>query len=252
MSLLDKLKSNENDDDIKQEIDTLGGGGPLESDIYPVKVEMAYLMPSQKGALGVVLHLKTEKGQEIRQTVYITSGDAKGNKKFYLRDGEKMPLPGYTAINSLALLTVGEKIDDVETEQKVVNVYSFEASKEVPTTVEALTPLIGEEIYVGLQKQIVDKNEKADDGSYVPTGETREVNEIDKFFRASDKMTVPEILAEAETAEFFDKWLAKFQGKTRDRTSKEGKTSGGAAGTATKAGAPGAGNKPKKSLFGGK
>lgn len=216
MSLLNNLAT---DNNIEDEKDSVGGGGPLESGLYNTKVTMAYLEKSAGGALAVNLHLQEEGGRDIRQKLWIASGDAKGNKNYYVtQNGEKKYLPGFNHANSLCLLTVGKELPEMDTEQKVVNVYSPDAKAEVPTKVEVLMDLIGQEIIVGLQKQIVDKRAKADDGSYQPTGETVEVNEIDKFFRASDKMTTAEIRAQAEEAAFIDTWDQKWTGKTRDRS----------------------------------
>ena len=52
---------------------------------------------------------------------------------------------------------MGKEINTLETETKVVNVYSFEAKAEVPTKVDMLTELLGQEIVVGIIKETVDK-----------------------------------------------------------------------------------------------
>lgn len=215
MSLLKNLKKDEN---IAGETDVIGGSFVLDSGIYLSTVTMAYLLPSPKGALGLVLHFKTEDGKEFRQTLYVTSGDDKGNKNTYTRNGKEHYLPGYNLANSLCLLTVGQELPDMETEMKVVKAYSKDAGEEVPTEVEVLTELLNEDVYVALQKQIQDRSVQGDDGKYHPTGETREVNEIDKFFRASDKLTTAEILAESSEPAFFAQWEERWKGQVRDRT----------------------------------
>lgn len=235
------------DSSIADEKDSVGGNGPLESGLYTAKVALAYITKSAGGALGLVLNFKTEAGKEIRQTLWMTSGTAKGCKNYYEKDGEKHYLPGFNHANSLALLTVGKEISALETETKVVNVYSAEAKAEVPTKVEMLMDLLGQDIIVGLIKQTVDKTKKNEStGVYEPTGETRDENEIDKLFRARDRMTTAEIRAQAETATFIDTWDAKFSGQTRMKAK-------GAAGTAgapkAAAGAPAAAKKPTTSLF---
>jgi hypothetical protein len=88
--------------------------------------------------------------------------------------------------NSLCLLTLGKEISELTTEEKVLNIYSPDAKAEVPTKVQVLMDLLNQEILVGLIKQTVDKTAKDAAGAYQPTGETREENEIDKFFRARD------------------------------------------------------------------
>jgi hypothetical protein len=244
---MNMLASLTTDSSIAEEKDSVGGGGVLESGIYAAKIALAYITKSAGGAMGLVLNLKTDAGREIRQTLWMTSGTAKGCKNYYEKDGQKNYLPGFNHANSLALLTVGKEISQLETETKVVNVYSAEAKAEVPTKVEMLMDLLDQDIIVGLIKQTVDKTKKNEStGVYEATGETRDENEIDKLFRARDRMTTAEIRAQAETATFIDTWDAKFSGQTKMKAK-------GAQGTAgapkAAAGAPAAAKKPTTSLF---
>jgi len=244
MSLLNNLSTA---DDIQDEKDSVGGSRTLESGLYKTKITMAYLQKSKGGALGVFLHLKTTDDQEIRQTLWATSGDKKGNKTFYEdRNGKKQYLPGFNHANSLCLLTEGKEISAMETEEKVVKLYNKDAGGEIPTKVDMLVDLLGKEILVGLLKQVVDKTAPNDSGAYIPTGETREENEIDKLFRASDRMTTAEIRAQAEEANFADTWEKKWTGVTKDRSTKS--TGTGSAAGAPKGDKPA--GKPKTSLFG--
>lgn len=234
------------DSSIADEKDSVGGGGVLESGIYHCKIAMAYLSKAASGALGLVLTLKTDSGRDLKQTLWMTSGTAKGCKNYYEKDGEKNYLPGFLHANSLALLTVGKEISQLETETKVVNVYSAEAKAEVPTKVEVLMDLLNQEIIAGVIKQTVDKTKKNESGVYEPTGETREENDIDKLFRAKDRMTTAEIRAQADAATFIDTWSNKWTGQTKNKAK-------GAAGTAgaptAAAGAPAVAKKPTTSLF---
>lgn len=240
---MNPLSNLASDASIANEKDSIGGGGVLASGQYLATVTLAYVNKSSGGAMGLVLKLKTPEGRDINQTLWMTSGTAKGGKNFYEKDGVKNYLPGFIAANALALLAAGKEISQLDTETKVVNVYSFEAKAEVPTKVEMVMDLIGKEIIVGLIKQTVDKNIKNDAGVYVASGEIREENEIDKFFRANDKMTTAEIRAAANDPVFYDTWAAKWVGQVRNKAK-------GATGTA---GAPkaagGAVKKPTTSLF---
>lgn len=247
MSLLANLKS---DQTISGERDSVGSSGPVASGLYPSKIALAYLIKSAGGATGLVLNLKTDVGAEVRQTLWMTSGTAKGGTNYYIdKDGAKQYLPGFNLANSLALLTVGKEISELVTETKVVNAYSPEAKAEIPTKVEMLTDLLGNAVIVGLIKQTVDKTAKDSNGAYVPTGEVREENEIDKFFRARDRMTTAEIRGQATEASFIDVWNDKHAGKVRNKA----KGSGGAMGTAgapkASMGAGVASKKPSTSLF---
>lgn len=241
MSLLKNLTT---DDNIANEKDVIGASRIRESGLYPFTITTAYLSKSSGGAVALNVTLKDEAG-EVRQQVYMTSGTQKGGKNYYEKDGEKHYLPGFLIANSIALLTVGKEISELDTEEKVINVYSFDAKAEVPTKVEMVMDLLNQEVLVGLLKQTVDKNAKGDDGKYHATGETRDENEIDKIFRASDRMTTAEIRAEAPEATFASLWDQKWTGKT--------KTKATGAANAGKAGAPaaaGGANRPKTSLFG--
>jgi hypothetical protein len=242
MSLLKTLKT---DESIKgEERDSVGGFGVVDSGLYAAKIALAYVTKSAGGAIGLVTSFKTEDKKELRQTFWMTN---KQGQNFYEKDGQKNYLPGFNQANALALLTLGTEIADIETEEKVVNVYSSEAKAEVPTKVQMLTELLGQDIILGVQRQIVDKNVKDGNGNYVPSGETREENEVDKIFRAKDKMTVAEIRAGAAEAKFIEQWAEKFTGKTRDRTTKGGGTAGAPKGAAAAAAGT---SKPKSSLFG--
>jgi len=81
---------------------------------------------------------------------------------------------------------------------------------------------------------------------YEPTGETRDENEIDKLFRAKDRMTTAEIRAQAESATFIDTWDAKHSGTVKMKA----KGASGTPGAPKTSGAPAAAaNKPPTRLF---
>lgn len=240
-------------DDVKvaDEKDSVGFGAHVfESGLVTFDVGMAYTKKSDGGALGLFLTLTDPDGKELRQTLWMTSGDAKGNKPYYTnKDGDNLPLPGFSQANSLALLTTGKEISALDTEEKVIKLYNSEAKAEVPTKVMAVMDMIGQKVIAGVIKQTVDKTKKGDDGKYYATGETRDENEIDKFFCAKDShlnMTTTEIKSKAEKADFFQVWSDKHTGKTKNKS-----TGVAATGTAGAPGAAAAGGtaKPGKSLF---
>ena len=234
--------------DIAGEKDSVGGGFVLDSNVYLATVKLAYGTQSASQATALNLVLETEDGKEIRQQLWVSSGKEKGCVNYYTdKEGNKQYLPGFNMANSLCLLTVGKELAQVESETKVVNVYNKDAKAEVPTNVPMLMELLGKQVLVGLIKQTVDKNVKDATGAYVPSGETRDENEIDKFFRERDSKTTAEILAQTEEAVFINTWKDKWVGKVKDKTSKQAGTAG-----APKAGTAPAGGtaKPTNSLFG--
>lgn len=231
------------------ERDTVGGASLLDSNVYGAEITMAYMQKSPEkngrgGALGVFLTFKTDDGKQVRQTIYITSGVDKGCKPTYTnKDGEELYLPGYQMMNSLTCLTIGKELhEDMEEEIKAVKIYNFEAKTEVATKVPVLTELIGQKVKIGVVKQTVSKK-KLEGGVYVVTGETKDENEVIKFFRYEDNMTVSEILEEKPEAVFINDWLTKYEGKTLDKTEKP--AAGGA--VTSKVATPAA--KPGGSLF---
>lgn len=244
MSALSALKTH---NDIETEKDSVGGGfSPLDSGLYDLKVITAYLKKSQGGALALELAAVTPDGKNLRQSLWMASGDAKGNKNYFEdKNGKKQYLPGFNHANAIALLTVGKEIGELETEEKVINIYSYDAQADVPTKVEMFTELLDQEFTAGVIQQIVDKNVKTDSGAYVPSGETRTENEIDKIFRSRDGLTVAEIRAEASEANFRDAWEKKWTGETKNKA----KGVAGNAGTPGKPGAAPVAAAPTKSLF---
>lgn len=238
MSLLSQLSTDSN---IADEKDSVGGSRVRESGLYPMTVALAYLTKSKGEALALNLVLKDSAG-EVKQQLWMTSGKEKGCKNFYEKDGEKFYLPGFLQANALALLTLGKEISQLDTEPKAVNLYNFDAKAEVPTKVDMIMDLVGTEILVGLIKQTVDKNVKDATGKYVPSGETRDENEVDKMFRLKDRMTTAEIRAQAEEAVFHKTWSTKWAGQTKDKSTK-------GAGTAGAPKSAAAAGKPTSSLF---
>lgn len=251
MSILSTLST---DNSIANEKDNVGGGNRvLDTAVYALKVATAYVTKSSGGAIGLVASFKTEDGRDLRQTFWMTSGTAKGCTNFYTdKNGDKQYLPGFLLANALCLLTTGQEISALDTEQKVIPLYNAEAKSEIPTKVDMLMDVVGKDIVAAVFKQTVDKTTKnATTGVYEPTGETREENEVDKFFRARDRMTTAEIRAQADKGVFVETWAEKWTGKTRDRS--KGAAAGGNTAAPAKgaAGLPSAGaaKKPATSLF---
>lgn len=177
------------------------------SKIYEGTITYAYLHTAGSGALGLNVHFKSNGGANYRETIYMTSGSAKGGHNYYVdKDGKKQYLPGFVVANSLALLAAGKPIGECETEEKVVKLYDYTAKAEVPTTVQMFTDLVNKPIKLGIRKQVRAVSQRADDGAYVPTGDFRVEYVINKVFRSSDDMTVAEITAQATSADYINVW----------------------------------------------
>lgn len=251
MSFLDKLKTSK---EIGNETNTLGGGGGiLESGAYNTTIETAYFDTSSGGAMSLNLVFKDSSGRSLRQTIYVTSGTAKGCNNFYIdkRTGEKKYLPGFNTANSLCLLATGEEISAQEIETKTLMIYDYDAKKETPQQKEVVMTLLGQDITLGIMKVIENKREQDSSGAWVAasSGATRTLNEIDKVFRASDHMTTPEIRDEATTASFYEGWVAKNTGVSRDKSAAKAGEVTAASGAPMGGSAPAESGAPKKSLF---
>lgn len=225
---------------LEETQDTLGGFTPLESDIYAAVIKIAFAGQSKGGAHNVTFHLDIN-GREHRETIYVTNRNGENwypNKK---DASKKMPLPGFTMANNIALLATGFDLGNLAVEERVIKMWDRDAQAEVNTKVNAFVDMTGKAINVAIMKQIVDKNVDDGQGNYVPSGETREESVIDAVFHSETNRTVNEVKAGQPQGEFFQKWLDKNKGQTKDRSTKD----------VAKTGRPGAaGGTAPKSMFG--
>jgi hypothetical protein len=252
------------DNSAVQDEDRVGGSNFAkieESGAYKGIIELAYLGESTSGAKNITIHFKTTEGATHRETIYYTSGKAKGCKTTYTdATGTVRNLPGFKILRELAAVAGEVDVTELDVEEKVVALYDFAEKKEVPTEVQVLTDLVGKPVILGIIKNIEDKQAKADDGSYQPTGETVVRYYIDTVFSAleDEPFTFNELVLRQEQpdtkAAFYDKWVKSWEGKERDRTAaKKGHTSAKAddkaSGTTTKVGIPQTATTPKRPLF---
>lgn len=242
MSLLNGVVVGADVDTTEQ--DTLGGGGLLKTNVYPGKIDAAWLTAADSGALAFNM-LVTVNGKTLRQTTFFTNK----NKEVVYEDKktkEKKALPGYLFVCSLTKLLTGKTVEKLATEQRVISLYDYKQKKEVPTKIEALPDLHGKEVLVAIEEQIVDKTTKVG-SEYKPTGETRKQNEMVKFFDAATKKTSTELAGNAD-ASFYDKWVAEKADKVIDKESKESKALA-ASGKSVKSGMPSADAPADDDLF---
>ena len=242
MSLFGKLTN----DGLEESQDRLGGFSPFDSDIYVGTIKAAYAGQSQGGATSVSIIVDMA-GKEYRETFYVTN--KKGENFFISPEKKKVPLPGFTVVDDICLIASGKPLAEQSTEEKVINLYDFEAKREMPKSVPMLTDLLGQKVALGVLKQVENKNVKQGD-EYVPSAETREINVVDKVFHPEVKLTVAEARNGQEEAKFWDAWSERNKGQVRDkRTIKDG--AGGNAGAPPKPGTAATGSAaPRKSLFG--
>ena len=248
---------NLSNDGLEESQDRLGGFNVRDTDVYKGTIKVAFAGQSQGGAHNVTLIVTLPDG-EYNETIYVTN---KQGENWFLNQNDKtkkVPLPGFTTIDDICLVTTGNPLSAQPTEEKIVKVYDYDEKKELPKSVPVLTELTGKEVLLGIVKETVDKNAKNDStGEYEPTGETRDQNVISKVFHFPSKVTVVEA-REAQKAGrdaeavFHDKWLEKNKGQTIMRA--KGANGKGGAPKGNSGGAPQAGQtqaRKTNSLFGG-
>ena len=210
-------------------IERVGGGFIWESGVYDVSVKLAYLDQAKSEAISFNVVLENSEGKELKETFWIKSGKAKGNKTFYTKDGKDFPLPGYAVANSLCVAFTGNSLAKCmeSAEKKTINIYNFDQKKEVPTERPVVMGILNTKGKVAVHQVVEDKNVKNEAGEYIPSGDTRNVNEC-KFFGNEAGKTTEEILAGDEATKF-DAWAAKNTGNVIDKSGKSKKESSAAA-----------------------
>lgn len=198
----------------KQEEDVIvtGGGFTLDTGLYPMVIENAYLEKTDSGAMMMHVHLKRKAGgnQVYRFKNCIVSGDAKGNKPTYFdaKTKKNRPLPGYSQMDQICKIAADIPLSQIEPEKKLIKLWDFDVGAEVPREMPVVTQIIGQEILAGIQFRRENKRANQN-GEWVDTNEAREFNELDKVFYP-DGFTVTEKAAEAEEAVFVEKWAKAF------------------------------------------
>ena len=203
-----------------QSIERVGGGFAWESGVYDATVKMVYLNQSASEAVSLNVILENSTGKELKESFWIKSGKAKGNKTYYTKNGKDYPLPGYSIANSMCVAITGDSLPKCmdTAEKKTINIYNPELKKEAPTERPVLMGLVNKPVKVAVHQVIEDKQAKDASGNYVSTGESRTVNEC-KFFGNMEGKTAEEITTKADAAKF-DKWAEKNTGSVIDKTTK--------------------------------
>tara|TARA_R110000823_G_scaffold12076_6_gene40567 strand:+ start:121 stop:939 length:819 start_codon:yes stop_codon:yes gene_type:complete len=172
---------------------TGGGGGLLDTDVYMATIKTAYIQKAKASEATSIILLMDINGKELRSQTWVTNRNGEVTYKDK-KTGEVKNLPGFSQMNSLALLVAGKELGQLDSEEKTVKLYDFDAKKEIPQAVMCFTELHGETVAAAVQRQTVDKTAKNEaTGSYDATGETRDQNEVVKFFAADKLVTISEV-----------------------------------------------------------
>lgn len=216
-----------------KEEDVLGGNFTVPSNVYPAIVKLAYVDKSAKGAINVVFDfaiLVNGKERNHKETIYISN--AAGFFTYQdKKTGEDKPMPGFVTVDTICKAITGKSITQMTTEKKLVKIYDYTQKAEVPQEKEVLMDLVRGKLELGIQELTVDKTAKSDTGEYVPTGETRDINEVSKVF-TEDGLTLVEKEAGATEAKFKAAWIKQYADKKINKA--KGKADGAKAGGVTK------------------
>lgn len=214
-------------EDVKQEEERdVIAGKKLPTDLYKMKIKLAYLDQSKNGAHCLTIVGVTGKAPnevQYNETIYFTN---RAGDNFYIdkKSGDKRMMPGFSNISNMCELLTGKKFGKMEMVDKTINVYNYDERKEMPVERKVLIELVGmiahPAIYnIAENKQVKGVMKNGKEG-YVncPTGATVEKNEISKWFDL-DKCTLPEKKAD-KPAKFYKDWLKSHQGKVKDKVEK--------------------------------
>ena len=216
-----------------KEEDVLGGSFTVPTNVYPAIVKLAYVDKSAKGAINVVFDfaiLANGKERNHKETIYISNAAGSFTYKDK-KTGEDKPMPGFVTVDSICKAITGKSITQMTTEKKMVKIYDYTQKAEVPQEKEVLMDLVRGKLELGIQELTVDRTEKSDTGEYVPTGETRDTNEVSKVF-TEDGLTLVEKEAGATEAKFKAAWIKQYADKKINKA--KGKADGAKAGGVSK------------------
>lgn len=240
-------------DGLEEAQDRLGGSRIIESGPLTGTIKLAYAgkaTNSDARSVTIVL-LPDDNGSEYRETFWVTNRDG---KNYYEKDGKKHPLPGFTVVDDLCIVTTNKALAEQQADEKVINVYNFDEKKEISTSVPMLVNLLGKKVTLGIQKHLKNKQQKNNAGVYEDIADEREENVTDKVFHHPSNMTVAEAKRGLTDAVFYGLWCEKNTGVTQDRRSIKGGATGVQSGRPGRpAGAPPQANdsgKKTTSLFG--
>lgn len=242
---------NTSNEQIETDSDRLGGGFVWDGGAYPVTILAAYSGKAKSGARSMNLEVQGDDGRKFKFTEYVTSGDSKGNKPYYERDGKKSYLPGFNNMNAIAMFTAKKELSALTFETKILKLRDHAQKKDVPTEVPMAVEMIGKKFILGLEKHEVNKTTKVGteykpvhkpDQPTVP--ETKFENQIGKIFFIDNNATIAEMREAKQkgttvTADFYPKWVEANTGKVVNKVKTDGLVpppgSNGPAGTPTTA-----------------
>ena len=216
-----------------KEEDVLGGSRTVPSNVYPAGIKLAYLDKSAKGAISVVFDfalMVNGKERNHKETFYISNAAGSFTYKDK-KTGEDKPMPSFVTVDTICKAVTGKGMTELSSEKKMVKVYDYDQKAEVPQEKEVLMDLVRGKLELGVLELTVDKTVKDASGAYVPTGETRDTNEVSKIFTEEGLTLVEKDAGKTET-KFKEAWIAQYADKKINKA--KGAASGAKAGGVAK------------------
>ena len=203
-------------DGVEAVTDSIGGFGLLASGLYKMTIEMAYMGTAPKGSKILALDLVSDTGQRYSETIYLTSGTAKGVSNTYKKGDKEFYLPGFILGSDVAELAGKVAIDKVTLETKTIQKYNFLSKQVEPVEVETVKDLIGKQIIAGIIRFKENKRKPNDAGKFLDTNDIREGNYLDRVFDITTRLSSVEKAKKVTTPTFLNTWHDKWKNKVED------------------------------------
>lgn len=202
---------------VEEQKDRLGGSYTLESGVYDARIKMAYILDSGSSKSKCMVCVFDVDGFDLTIREWFLTGQGKPT---YEKNGKKFMLPGYEKMNDLHLLTTGYDLTQADVQDKTIKVWDRDAGGEIDKNMPVVMSVLNTSISLAILKVIENKQKKDEStGKYVPTSESREVNELIKCFHAETGKTVVELKNKVDLKPedlFKARWSEKNSGITKN------------------------------------
>lgn len=212
------------DTDVEAVKDVKGTNfGVIDSGIYTMKCAMAYIYTKPNGGIGLATEFKGD-GIVYKETLHLVKPN--GDAFYTTKANKKMPMMGLVVADAMAQVTHDKILMTLGSEtvqKKMVNVYNFDEGRDIPTEVDMIMGLVGQDMQLAILRKIENKATQA--SNWKPTNEQKEYNAIDTVFQVDTNLSAVEIINGAPSSQYAY-WDGRNTGKTRN-TFKEIKGAGG-------------------------
>ena len=157
--------------------DSVGGSGRVkETGVYDMVIKKAWFHRAASGALGYTVEFETETKQTLKITEYATG---RTGETFYVNKttGAKEQMRGYSMMTALDTIATGSSRAFPTTEEKQIKIWDSAAKAETLQKKDVPVEWIGKLVTCLVTKEVVNKQQKDDDGKYVDVA-----GSVDKMF----------------------------------------------------------------------